>query len=68
MQNAQREPTLNEVIQLLQSVERRLAQIESSLNLHTTAAETSLVVAHEKVEKLVSGLKSLETELRLQGT
>jgi len=40
-QNAQGESTLNEVLQLLQSVERSLAQIESSLNLCITAVETS---------------------------
>ena len=42
-QNAPSEPTLNEVFQLLQSVERRLAQIESSLNLRITAVETSFL-------------------------
>ena len=62
-QNAQSEPTLNEVFQLLQSVERRLAQIESSLNLRVTAVETSLEVAHEKIENLESKLANLETEL-----
>jgi len=67
-QNAQSEPTLNDVCQLLQSVERRLAQIEFSLNLRVTAVETSLEVAHEKIENLESKLASLETELQLQGT
>jgi len=67
-QNAQSEPTLNEVFQLLQSVERRLAQIESSLNLRITTVETSLEVAHEKIENLESKLASLETELQLQAT
>jgi len=68
VQNAQNEPTLNEVFQLLQSVERRLAQIESSLNLRITAVETSLEVAHEKIESLESKLASLEIELQLQAT
>ena len=67
-QNAPSEPTLNEVFQLLQSVERRLAQIESSLNLRITAVETSLEVAHEKIENLESKLANLETELQLQAT
>jgi len=67
-QNAQSEPTLNEVFQLPQSVERRLTQIESSLNLRITAVETSLEVAHEKIENLESKLASQETELQLQAT
>ena len=67
-QNAQSEPTLNKVLQLLQSVERRLAQIESSLNLRITAVETSLEIAHEKIENLESQLASLETDLQLQAT
>jgi len=67
-QNAQREPTLYEVFQLLQSVERCLAQIESSPNLRITAVETSLEVVHEKIENLESKLASLETELQLQAT
>jgi len=54
-QIAQSEPTLNEVFQLLQSVERRLVQIESSLNLRITAVETSLEVAREKIENLEAG-------------
>jgi len=37
---------------LLQSVERRLTHIESSLNLRITAVETSLEVAHEKSYKV----------------
>jgi len=61
-QNAQGEPTLNEVLQLLQSAERRLAQKEPSL------IETSLEVAHEKIENLESKLVSLETELQIQAT
>jgi len=67
-QNGQSEPTLNEAFQLLQSVEQRLAQIESSLNLRITAVETSLEVAHEKIENLECKLASLETELQLQAT
>jgi len=53
---------------LLKSVERRLAQIESSLNLRIIAVETSLEVACEKIENLESKLVSLETEFQLQAT
>ena len=67
-QNAQAEPTLNEVFQLLQSVERSLVQTESILNLRIIAVETSLEVAYEKIEKLESRLMSLKTELPLQAT
>jgi len=44
-QSAQGEPKRNEVFQLLQSDEQRLAQIEPSLNLRITAVETTLEVA-----------------------
>ena len=67
-QNAQSEPTLNEVFQLLQSVERRLAQIESSIIPRITTVKTSLEVAHEKIENLESKVAILETELQLQAT
>jgi len=65
-QNAQTEPTLSEAFQLLQSVERRLAPIKSSLNLRITAVETSLEFAHENIENLESRVVSLETDLQLQ--
>ena len=65
-QNAQTEPTLSEAFQLLQSVERRLAPIKSSLNLRITAVETSLEFAHENIENLEIRVVSLETDLQLQ--
>ena len=56
------------IFNCFKTVERRLAQIESSLNLCITGVETSLDVAHEKVDNLERRLVSLETELQLQET
>jgi len=53
-QHSQGEPTLNAVFRLLQSVER--CQIESILSFRINAVETSLEVAHEKIENLESKL------------
>jgi len=68
VQNAQADPMLQEVFQLLKSIERCFAQIDSSLNHRVTAVEKRLEVAHEKIDKVESRLENLETELDHQAT